>query len=95
MVARSGPALKGSARYTRAGHNKSLDASGTSGLVIGNLSVTRLSPAASTQTLSRFAFENKALGNVRFVVEVATIARDENGNGIMKCGHVVARSARP
>ena len=31
--------------------NKSLDASGTSGLVIDNLSVTWLSPAASTQTL--------------------------------------------
>jgi hypothetical protein len=36
--------------------NKSLDASGTSGLVIDNLPVTRLSPAASTQPLSRFAF---------------------------------------
>jgi hypothetical protein len=34
-------------------HNKSLDASGTSGLVIDNLSVTWLSPAASTQTLDR------------------------------------------
>ena len=33
--------------------NKSLDASGTSGLVIDNLSVTWLSPAASTQPLSR------------------------------------------
>jgi hypothetical protein len=31
--------------------NNSLDASGTSGLVIDNLSVTWLSPAASTQTL--------------------------------------------
>jgi hypothetical protein len=31
--------------------NKSLDASGTSGLVIDNLPVTQLSPAASTQTL--------------------------------------------
>jgi hypothetical protein len=30
-------------------YNKSLDASGTSGLVIDNLSVTWLSPAASTQ----------------------------------------------
>ena len=32
--------------------NKSLDASGTSGLVIDNLSVTRLFPAASTPPLS-------------------------------------------
>jgi hypothetical protein len=28
VVARSAPALNGSARYTRAGHNKSLDRSG-------------------------------------------------------------------
>src|SRR6266853_293701 len=34
--------------------NKSLDASGTTGLVIDNLSVTWLSPAASTQTLGNF-----------------------------------------
>jgi hypothetical protein len=32
-----------------------LDASGTSGLVIDNLSVTQLSPAASTQPLACFA----------------------------------------
>jgi hypothetical protein len=36
----------------RGRYNKSLDASGTSGLVIDNLSVTPLSPAASTQSLS-------------------------------------------
>ncbi len=35
--------------------NKSLDASGTSGLVIDNLSVKSLSPAASTQTLGATA----------------------------------------
>jgi hypothetical protein len=35
--------------------NKSLDASGISGLVIDNLTVTKLSPAASTQTLGGFA----------------------------------------
>jgi hypothetical protein len=34
--------------------NKSLDASGTSALVIDNLSVTQLSPAASTQPLYGF-----------------------------------------
>ena len=33
---------------------KSLDASGTSGLVIDNLSVTQLSPAASTQPFDCF-----------------------------------------
>jgi hypothetical protein len=33
--------------------NKSLDASGISGLVIDNLSVTQLTAAASTQTLGR------------------------------------------
>ena len=37
------------ARYNPGRDNKSLDASGTSGLVIDNLSVTQLSPAASTQ----------------------------------------------
>src|SRR6266849_6941690 len=37
--------------------NKSLDASGVSTLVIDNLSVTWLSPAASTQPLSLAAFE--------------------------------------
>jgi hypothetical protein len=39
------------ASSANAPYNKSLDASGTSGLVIDNLSVTHLSPAASTQTL--------------------------------------------
>jgi len=48
----------GSARYTRAGHNKSLDASGISVLLIDNLLIMPLSPAASTQSLSRFACEN-------------------------------------
>jgi len=37
------------ARYNAGPDNKSLDASGTSGLVIDNLAVTWLSPAASTQ----------------------------------------------
>src|SRR5260221_8565285 len=37
-------------------YNISLDASGTTGLVIDNLSVTWLSPAASTQTLGRTCF---------------------------------------
>ena len=53
-------ALNGSARYTWAWDdksldatlpNKSLDASGTSGLVIDNLSVAQSSAAASTQPL--------------------------------------------
>jgi len=48
-------ALNGSARYTWAWDNKSLDASGVSGLVIDNLSVTQLSPAASTHTFARIA----------------------------------------
>src|SRR2546429_4133939 len=38
-------------RYNAGRANKSLDASGTSALVIDNLSVTWLSPAASTQPL--------------------------------------------
>ena len=50
------PGVEWSARYTRARDNKSLDASGVSGLVIDNLSVTRLSPAASTQSFARIAF---------------------------------------
>src|SRR5882762_6913198 len=44
-------ALNGSARYTWAWDNKSLDASGISALVIDNLSVTQLFAAASTQPL--------------------------------------------
>jgi hypothetical protein len=35
-------------------HNKSLDASGTSGLVIDNLSVGKWFPAASTQPFDGF-----------------------------------------
>src|SRR5256885_1697127 len=42
------------ARYNLGRHNKSLDASGTSGLVIENLSVMWLIAAASTQPLDRF-----------------------------------------
>ena len=38
---------------TQSRPNNSLDASGTSGLVIDNWSVTWLSPAASTQPLGR------------------------------------------
>ena len=47
---------RGVARYNLGRDNKSLDASGTSAIVIDNLSVAQLSPAASTQSLSRFAF---------------------------------------
>jgi hypothetical protein len=43
------PGVEWSARPTWARYNKSLDASGISGLVIDNLSVTWLFPAASTQ----------------------------------------------
>ena len=32
-------------------------------------------------------------GAIGFVVEVATIARDETQAAVVKCGHVVARSA--
>jgi hypothetical protein len=42
---------KSVARYNEGRSNKSLDASGISGLVIDNLSVAQLSPAASTQPL--------------------------------------------
>jgi hypothetical protein len=48
-------ALNGSARYTWAWDNKSLDASGTSGLVIDKLSVTQLFPAASTPPFGVFS----------------------------------------
>jgi hypothetical protein len=44
------------ARYNRGRSNKSLDASGFSGLVIDNLSVTPLLAAASTQPLGVFLF---------------------------------------
>ena len=47
---------RGVARYNQGRDNKSLDASGVSGLVIDNLTVTWLTAAASTQPLSRFAF---------------------------------------
>ena len=48
------PNVEWSTRPTGARYNKSLDASGTSGLVIDNLSLTWLSPAASTQPLCCF-----------------------------------------
>ena len=47
------PGVEWSARPTWARYNKSLDASGISGLVIDNLSVTWLFPAASTQPFGR------------------------------------------
>jgi hypothetical protein len=46
-----------SARSTRARHNKSLDASGVSGLLVDNLFVTWLSPAASTQPFGFYSYE--------------------------------------
>ena len=52
--------LEWSARPTRAVDNKSLDASGTSGLVIDNLYITQLSPAASTPRYRASLFENHA-----------------------------------
>jgi hypothetical protein len=60
VVARSGPALNGSARYTRAGHNNSLDASGGSASrnLLGAAGGALIRAAASTQPLSRFAFNN-------------------------------------
>jgi hypothetical protein len=45
---------KPEARYNLGRHNKSLDASGVSGLLIHNLSVAQSSAAASTQTLGCF-----------------------------------------
>ena len=57
MWSRALHGVEWSARHTWARYNKSLDASGTSGLVIDNLSVMRLLAAASTQPLSRFAFK--------------------------------------
>src|SRR6266404_2730770 len=50
-------------------HNKSLDASGTSGLVIDNLSVTWLSPAASTQPFDISLMETEGINSrLRFTV---------------------------
>ena len=46
---------KPGARTINGRSNKSLDASGASGLVIDNLSLTWLSSAASTQTFARIA----------------------------------------
>ena len=57
MWSRALHGVEWSARHTWARYNKSLDASGVSELVIDNLSVTWLTAAASTQPLSRFAFE--------------------------------------
>ena len=42
-------------------YNKSLDASGTSGLVIDILSATQLSPAASTQSFGRYRVADVAI----------------------------------
>ena len=69
-----------STRPTRARYNKSLDASGISGLLIDNLSVTQLLPAASTQPLYRRRFlktENQRADADGLVDEVIAIARDE------------------
>jgi hypothetical protein len=44
------------ARYNLGRHNKSLDASGVSGLLIHNLSVAQSSAAASTPPFDGFAF---------------------------------------
>src|SRR6266849_1581414 len=48
------------ARYNEGRSNKSLDASGASGLLIQDLSVAQSSAAASTQPLSRFALNHNA-----------------------------------
>jgi len=55
-------ALSGSARYTWAWDNKSLDASGVSSSLSDNLSVTWLFAAASTQTLGGFPFATVGIG---------------------------------
>jgi hypothetical protein len=52
---------KSLARYNPGRYNKSLDASGISGLVIDNLSVTWLSPAASTQPFDGFVYSMRKL----------------------------------
>ena len=51
--------------YAAAQPNKSLDASGISGLVIDISSVTQLLPAASTQSFARIALWKQAHKQVR------------------------------
>jgi len=52
---------KSVARYNPGRDNKSLDASGTSGLVNDNSSLTWLSPAASTQPFDALRFPRKVI----------------------------------
>ena len=68
--------------------NKSLDASGTSGLVVDNLSVTWLSPAASTQSLYRFAMLRSFFITIALVVTPAlSLAQNESRNPAEKLHH--------
>ena len=59
MWSRALHGVEWSARHTWARYNKSLDASGTSELVIDNLSVTWLTAAASTQPFARIAVSER------------------------------------
>src|SRR2546427_2867433 len=70
---------KSVARYNQGRSNKSLDASGFSGLVIDNLSVTPLSPAASTQPFGFYPIVTLELGinyeKTKFNFDACTLAR--------------------
>ena len=65
--------------------NKTLDASGTSGLVIDILSVTQLSPAASTQPLGIFFYF------VNMIIDGIKVFVDDN-SGKAKCVIVQVKS---
>ena len=62
----------------------SLDASGISGLVIHNLSVTRLSPAASTQPLGRL-FGGTASHNVKANTIAGEVENEESQAHTLSC----------
>ena len=62
MASRSRPLHRVSNSLRYAPHNKSLDASGTSGSLIDNLSVTWLTAAASTQPFARIALSKTING---------------------------------
>ena len=68
--------------------NKSLDASGTSGSLIDNLSVTRLSPAASTQTFDASCRKQTMKAAVAFFLIVLIIAPTGAGQNRKRLPHV-------
>ena len=69
--------MNGSARYTRAGHNKSFDASGITEFVIDNLSVTWVDRRrVNSDVMPRRFLKNRERAMLELVVAVAAIARD-------------------